>query len=120
MYNLPKIYSKGWYCVSNEAIEKIKAAEQSAADMIADAKKTAADIRMKADADAENAKVKAKSAAALLAKKSAEKASEQSENIINEGVDAARADAKRTVATAEANLDEASENIIRGIFAKWQ
>ena len=106
--------------MTNEAIEKIKAAEKAAADLAADARKKAAEMRADAEKGAADAQKAATDKAAALLREAEENAAKKADGIIDSGVNSARVEATRMVADAAHNTDAASDEIIRGIFEKWQ
>ena len=103
-----------------EAIEKIKAAENEAAELVANARKKASELRANAENDSAAAQKAAHDRAALIVRTAEEEAKKKADGIVEKGVASARSDAKKLVFDAALNTDDAAEEIIRGIFAKWQ
>jgi len=111
---------KGWCYLSQETVNKVRAAEDNALAIIEEARKEK-DSRI-ASAIAASSEKK-KSALALcddIAKKAKEEAAKQRQAIIEEKTKKAHEDAKKTASTAEERLDGAIGIIITEIFNKWQ
>ena len=106
--------------MTNEAIEKIKAAESAAASEVADAKRMAAEIRSKAIAGVEALERATEKKSAEYARAAEEKSLEKADGIITNGISAARLEAKKMLSDASRRTDEAVDEVIRGIFEKWQ
>ena len=106
--------------MTNEAIEKIREAEKNASELIADAKKKASEIRAGAESGVADTEKALGEMCANSVREMTENAKKKSNRIIDDGVSAARIDAKRLVSEATKNCDAAADEIVRGIMEKWQ
>ncbi len=106
--------------MTNEALEKIRAAEKEAADLVAEARRKATEMRNNAEAGAAQAEDEAAKRAAEILKEAEDNAAKKADGIIDSGVTAARMEAKKMASDAAKNTDAAADEIIRGIFEKWQ
>ena len=106
--------------MANEAINTIRQAEADSAAVIADAAVRARDAEKAAAEKARQIALRARADADEVIRRSAEEAGKKADAVIAEGVAKARADAKKAVALYDANMNAAVNEIIRGIFEKWQ
>ena len=106
--------------MANEAINTIRQAEADSAAVIADAAARARDAEKAAAEKARQIALRARADVDEVLRKSAEDAGKKADAVISEGVAKARADAKKAVALSDANMNAAVNEIIRGIFEKWQ
>lgn len=106
--------------MTNEAIEKIREAEKNAADTVANAKKKAAEIRAKAESDLSDTEKEMNAISTASIGEMTQKAQKKAARIIDDGISAARIDAKRLVSDAAKNTDSAADEIVRRIMNRWQ
>lgn len=106
--------------MANDAINTIRQAEADSAAVIADAVARARDAEKSASEKARQIVENSRTEADALLRLAAKEAQDKADAVIADGVAKARADAKKAVAISDGNMNAAVNEIIRGIFEKWQ
>jgi len=105
---------------TKEVMEKIRAAEAEAAEITAAAKQKAAQSIAAARAASADKIEEAQKKARQIAAIGEEESKRETDAHIDAAQKKARGQAKKIVAAAEENMHTAVNEIIRGIFEKWQ
>ena len=106
--------------MANEAIDMIRQAEAWAEETSAGAAAKRGAEEKAANERERQIVEEARARAQAEAKESAEEAGRKADAVVSDGVLAARGEAKKMIAAADGNMNAAVNEIVRGIFEKWQ
>lgn len=103
-----------------EAISKIYEAENSAAEIVSDARAKAESIIARANEDKADTLDRARVLSEEKARSEKARIATKTEELVGSAAAAARADAKKLIASSAEAMENAVSLILREIFEKWQ